>query len=268
MCICLFPLGGTGRDTKWTVRWGAVERSEREPDRVIRLYSSTMDIVLIAGLWLPSSIWAEVSAELERLGHRAMPVALPGVDDASTTATLADQITATLAAVDAANRPMVVGHSAACTLAWMIADQRPDAIHSVVLIGGFPSSDGDAYADFFGPVDGLMAFPGWGPFEGADSADLDEAERERFASGTVPVPEGVSKAVVRLSDAKRFDVPTLLVCPEYGPEDAKAWIEAGDVPELSRATDVDYVDIDSGHWPMVSRPTELARILDTATKQN
>ena len=227
-----------------------------------------MDIILIAGLWLPSSIWLEVSAVLDGLGHRAIPVSLPGVDDASTTATLADQLTATLAAVDAADRPMVVGHSAACTLAWMIADQRPDAIHSVVLIGGFPASDGETYADFLPIVDGLMAFPGWGPFEGADSADLDEAERERFASLTVPVPEGVSKGVVGLSDDKRFDVPVLLVCPEYGPEEAKAWIDAGDVPELSRATRVAYVDIDSGHWPMVSRPTELARILDTATKQN
>jgi pimeloyl-ACP methyl ester carboxylesterase len=63
---------------------------------------------------------------------------------------------------------MVVGHSAACTLAWMAADRRPDKVGAVVLIGGFPATDGDAYADFFETVDGVMAFPGWGPFEGAD----------------------------------------------------------------------------------------------------
>ncbi len=128
-----------------------------------------MDIILIAGLWLPRSIWADVDAELKQLGHRVLPVALPGVDDASTTATLADQVAATLAAVDAADRPMVVGHSAACTLAWMMADQRPDAIDRVVLVGGFPSDDGEAYADFFPIIDGVMAFPGWGPFEGPDA---------------------------------------------------------------------------------------------------
>ena len=223
-----------------------------------------MDIVLIAGLWLPKSIWADVGAELERLGHRALPVALPGVDDASTAATLADQVTATLAAVDAAERPMVVGHSAACTLAWMIADQRPDAIDRVVLIGGFPSADGDVYANFFPSVDGVMAFPGWDPFEGPDSADLGEAERERIASTTVPVPEGVSQGIVWLADDRRFSVPVLLVCPEYGPEEARAWIDAGDVPELSRAARVDFEDIDSGHWPMVTQPAELARILNAA----
>ncbi len=221
-----------------------------------------MDIVLIAGLWLPRSIWADVVTQLELLGHRALPVALPGVDDASVTATLADQVAAVLAAVDAANRPMVVGHSAACTLAWMVADQRPDAIDRVVLVGGFPSADGDAYADFFPAVDGVMAFPGWGPFDGPDSADLDQTQRDDIASRAVPVPEGVSKGVVRLTDERRFDVPVLLVCPEYSPEQAKAWIDGGDVPELSRVAHLSYVDIDSGHWPMVTRPAELAGCLD------
>ncbi|HSJ72019.1 MAG TPA: alpha/beta hydrolase [Acidimicrobiia bacterium] len=220
-----------------------------------------MDIILIAGLWLPRSIWTNVDAELERLGHRALPVALPGVDYPSTTATLADQVTATLAAVDAADRPIVVGHSAACTLAWMVADQRPDAIARIVLIGGFPAADGEAYADFFPSVGGVIPFPGWDPFEGADSADLGEAERDRIASAAVPVPEGVSKGIVRLTDDRRFDVPVLLVCPEFSPEQAKAWIDAGDVPELSGATQVAFADIDSGHWPMVTRPAELARIL-------
>lgn len=163
---------------------------------------------------------------------------------------------------------MVVGHSAACTLAWMIADQRPDAIDRVVLVGGFPSADGDSYADFFPIVDGVMAFPGWGPFEGPDSADLDQAKRDHIASEAVPVPKGVSKGVVRLTDERRFDVPVLLVCPEYSPDQAKAWIEGGDVPELSRAGHVSYTDIDSGHWPMVTRPAELAEILDAAAKKS
>lgn len=225
-----------------------------------------MDIILIAGLWLPRSIWTDVGSELESRGHRPLPVALPGVDDASTTATLADQVKATLAVVDAAHRPMIVGHSAACTLAWMIADRRPEAIDQVVLVGGFPSSDGEAYADFFPVVEGVMAFPGWEPFEGADSADLGEADRERIASAAVAVPGGVAGGTVRLSDDRRFNVPVLLVCPEYSPDQAKTWIEAGDVPELNRAKQVAFVDIDSGHWPMVSRPAELARILDAATE--
>lgn len=226
-----------------------------------------MDMILIAGLWLPCSIWDDVVRQLEALGHRALPVALPGVDDASTTATLADQVEAVLAEVDSADRPMVVGHSAACTLAWMVADQRPNLIDQVVLVGGVPASDGDTYADFFPIEGGVMDFPGWGPFEGADAADLDPSARERIASHAVPVPEGVSKSSLRYSDPQRFDVPVLLVCPEYTPEQAKTWVDNGDVPELTPAEHIEYVDIDSGHWPMVTQPVELARILDDAASK-
>lgn len=223
-----------------------------------------MDIVLIAGLWLPVSIWTDVGSELERVGHRPLPVALPGVDDASTEASLHDQLEASLAVVDAAERPTVVAHSAACALAWMIADQRPTAIDQVVMVGGFPGSDGDTYADMFPVVDGAMAFPGWEPFEGPDATDLDDADRDRIAVESVPVPEGVARGIVRLSDDRRYDVPVLLVCPEFSPDEAQAWIDAGEIPELSRAKRLGFVDIDSGHWPMVTRPVELAAILDAA----
>ncbi len=223
-----------------------------------------MDIVLIAGLWLPRSIWGDVSTELERLGHRALPVALPGVDDGASTATLDDQVGAVVKAVDDADRPMVVGHSAASTLAWVAADRRPNSVRQVVLVGGFPASDEDAYADFFPTEDGVMAFPGWEPFEGPDAADLDEADRVRMSAIAVAVPAGVSKGVVRLGNEHRYDVPVSLVCPEYSPDQARAWIEGGEVPELSRAKQLDYVDIDSGHWPMVSRPAELARLIHLA----
>ncbi len=223
-----------------------------------------MDILLIAGLWLPESIWGEVSEELERRGHRPVPVALPGVDDGSAWATLDDQLDATVAAIDGTNRPMVVGHSAACTLAWLAADRRPDAIDQIVLIGGFPASAGETYADFFPVVDGVVPFPGWDPFEGADAADLDAGERERIGAMTVPVFEGVAKGTVKLGDQRRFDVPVLLVCPEYSPDEARGWIDGGDVPELSRVGQLSLVDINSGHWPMVTRPAELAQILDKA----
>ena len=39
------------------------------------------------------------------------------------------------------------------------------------------------------------------------------------------------------------------------------WIDAGEIPELQRARHVSFVDIDSGHWPMVTRAGELARII-------
>ncbi|TPG17972.1 alpha/beta fold hydrolase [Pedococcus bigeumensis] len=224
-----------------------------------------MDILLIAGLWLDGSAWDDVVPELEALGHHPVPLTLPGQGDGATTATLEDQVAAVLSAVDRADQPaMVVGHSAACTLAWLAADARPEKVAKVALIGGFPSADGEAYADFFEAKDGLMAFPGWGPFEGADSADLDEEAKRTFEAAAIPVPEGVSKGVVHLGDDRRYDVPVVLVCPEFDPVQAQAWIDEGELPELAKARHVDLVDIDSGHWPMVTRPKELAQLLAAA----
>jgi pimeloyl-ACP methyl ester carboxylesterase len=221
-----------------------------------------MDILLIAGLWLDGSAWDDVVSALEPLGHRPVPLTLPGQGDGSASATFDDQVAAVIAAVDSASgAPMVVGHSAACTLAWLAADARPKKIAKVVMIGGFPSADGGTYADMFELKDGVMPFPGWTPFEGPDSVDLDDEARRSFAAAAIPIPEGVVKGVVRLADERRFNVPVALVCPEYSPAQAREWIDAGELPELARAKHVDFIDIDSGHWPMLTRPSELAQLL-------
>lgn len=75
------------------------------------------------------------------------------------------------------------------SLAWLAADVRPNKINKVALIGG-PSPDGKLYADSFPTQEGAMAFPGWDPFEGPDSAELDDATKQAIASAAVPVPEG------------------------------------------------------------------------------
>ena len=127
-----------------------------------------MDILLIAGLWLDGSAWDDVVPALEALGHRPVPLTLPGQGDGSASATLDDQVAAVLAAVDSASgKPMVVGHSAACTLAWLAADARPEKVAKVALIGGFPSADGDALRRLLRAEGRRHALPRLGPVRGA-----------------------------------------------------------------------------------------------------
>lgn len=225
-----------------------------------------MDIVLIAGMWLDGRAWEAVAPTLEAAGHRAVALTLPG-QGASPTATLDDQLTAVVEAVDASDAPvLVVGHSAAATLAWLAADRRPARVARVVLVGGAPEAEGEAYFAPFPPVDGVVAFPGWEPFEGPDADDLDEATRRRVEEITVPVSEGVTGAHVHYTDASRYDVPVTLLCPEFSPDDARGWIADGDVPELAAARDVTLVDLDSGHWPMFSCPDTLAAAVVEAAR--
>lgn len=215
----------------------------------------------MAGLWLDAGAWDPVAEEIKKAGHNPIPVLLPGQGDGWTSATLEDQVTAVTGAIDGCAGPvLVVGHSAACTLAWIAADARPDKTAAVVMIGGFPSPDGESYADLFECRDGAMPFPGWQAFEGPDSDDLDTARKERIAAAAVPVPEAVAKGTVRLSNPRRYELPVVIVCPEFSIEQAREWVDET-VTELQQVKHVSYVDIDSGHWPMFTRPAELAQIL-------
>ncbi len=220
-----------------------------------------MRIILIPSLWLDGTAWRDVLPGLEAAGHQPVGLMLPGQGDGNAAATLDDQLAAVLAAIDSSPAPVtVVGHSAAGTLAWLAADRRPDRMARVAIVAGVPCSEGEAYADFFEPVDGLMVFPGWGAFDGPDSADLDDAARARLEATMHPVPVAVSRGIVHYTDEARRQVPVSLVCAEYSVADARAWVEQG-VPELLAAEQLDYVDIDSGHWPMTSVPSALADLL-------
>lgn len=227
-----------------------------------------MDIVLIPGLWLDGSAWDDVLPELEALGHRGIPVTLPGQGDGAASATYDDQAAAVVAAVDAADgQPFVVGHSAASTLAWVAADRRPDGVAGVALIGGFPTTEGGSYADFFEPTGDGVPFPGWEPFAGPDSDDMSPELKAEVAAGAHPVPVGVTKGSVHWTSEARHDVPLTLICPEFSPAEAQEWIDAGDVPELSAATSLELVDIASGHWPMFTQPKALAALIDEAARR-
>jgi pimeloyl-ACP methyl ester carboxylesterase len=119
-------------------------------------------------------VWGEVCDLLVGFGHRPVPLTLASQGAGERLVTLEDQVAAVVEAVDAAEaRPMVVGHSAAVSLAWIAAERRPDRVAKVVAIGGFPSAHGEAYADFIEATDGFVGFPGWERFEGPDAAGLD-----------------------------------------------------------------------------------------------
>jgi hypothetical protein len=63
-----------------------------------------MDIIMIPGMWLDASSWDAVVPVLERAGHRARPLTLPGMEskDADRAAiTLGDHVGAVVAAIAA-----------------------------------------------------------------------------------------------------------------------------------------------------------------------
>jgi pimeloyl-ACP methyl ester carboxylesterase len=233
-----------------------------------------MHIILIPGLWLDGSSWDAVTPALERAGHRVRALTLPGMEsrDADRSGiTLADQVAAVVAAIDEADGPvLLVGHSAGSGIGHAAVDARPDRVARAVYVGGFPTPDGHALVSGLPADSGEVAMPDWAEVgEEANIVDFDEASLARFYADAIPAPEAVLAGPQRLSDERRYDVPVTAVCPEYTAADLREWVEDGEGPvsELARIREVEYVDLSAGHWPQLTRPDDLARvILDAADK--
>jgi hypothetical protein len=73
---------------------------------------------------------------------------------------------------------------------------------------------------------------------------------------------------MRLADERRYDVPVAVICPEFTPAQARKWIDEGSVPELASCRNVSFLDIDSGHWPMISAPADLAGLLSRTANES
>jgi pimeloyl-ACP methyl ester carboxylesterase len=231
-----------------------------------------MDIILIPGLWLDGSSWDAVTPALERAGHRARALTLPGMgsrDSERSAITLRDHVDAVVAAIDEAAGPvLLVGHSAGSGIGHAAVDARPDRVARAVYVGGFPTPDGRPLLDGLPAENGEVAMPDWAEVgEEANVADFDEESLARFYARAIPAPEGVVAGRQQLCDERRYDVPVTAVCPEYTADDLRSWVEDGAEPvsEFARIRDVEYVDLPGGHWPQLTQPDKLAQvILDAA----
>jgi pimeloyl-ACP methyl ester carboxylesterase len=229
-----------------------------------------MDLVLIPGFWLDAASWDDVAAPLREAGHRVHALTLPGLESGDADRSgigLRDHVAAAVAVVDSIPDPVVlVGHSGGGAIAHAVADARPDRIARVVYVDAGPLGDGQCINDQLPEVDGEVPLPDWSLFEPEDLVDLDDTLRDRFLAIAVPEPVGVARDPQVLSDDRRYDVPVTVIACEFTTDMLREWMAAGSpfVAELSRITDVELVDLPTGHWPQFTRPRELAEAIIAA----
>lgn len=233
-----------------------------------------MHVVLVPGYWLGAWAWEGVVRFLAEDGLDAHPVTLPGlasVGEDRNGLTLADHAAAVREVVAGAAGPVVlVGHSGGAAVVQQVVDADPARISRVVYVDAGPLPDGEAaWPDL--PADAVdMPLLSWEELaaEGDTTAGLDEEMLAQFRSRAVPQPAGVARSAVRLTNPARKDVPVTLICctmPAAQVKDAIAQ-EAPFVAELLGA-DVDLVDMPTGHWPMFSRPADLAEAIIGAARR-
>lgn len=229
-----------------------------------------MDLILVPGFWLDASAWGSVGRILADAGHAVHPMTLPGKETRAADRSgigLRDHVDAVVAKIDELEGPIVlVGHSGGGAIIHAAVDARPDRVARAVYVDSGPMADGGAIAQDAFPAEGDdIPLPEWDVFQEEDLRDLSEALREQFRARAVPEPRGVAQDAQRLSDERRYDVPATIITCEFTPEELQVWIDAGAPPvsEMTKIKDVEMVHLPTGHWPMFTRPDDLAQaILD------
>lgn len=234
-------------------------------------------LILIAGHWLGAWAWDDVLHHLSTDhpgtgASAAIAMTLPGLDpddpDRATT-TLDDQAAAILDAIaQQGNQPAVlVAHSGANAPVSLVMDRHPELVRRVVWIDSGPAAPGTAFAPDLPQEVEEVALP---PFDvlgqQASLAGLSAAALERFRARAVPEPGALLRQPVELTNDARRTVPTTLVCCSIPGAQVLESAREGHAMfvEVANLEHVEVIDLPTGHWPMWSRPRDLAEVIASA----
>jgi len=230
---------------------------------------TTAPIVLVPGFWLGAWAWDEVAAALRADGHDVTALTLPGLESADadrSAITMSDHVDAICEAFRAAGAPVVLAvHSGTGFAGYAASDRLPDRIAAMVYVDSAPGT-GAMDPDFDGVEKPL---PSQEELAGEENLDgLSEEQLETFRRRAVPQPGGVLREGAELTNDVRRDIPSTVVCTGYASEQVKAAAEEGYawLAGLAELRDVTWVDLPTSHWPMWSRPRELAEIIGDVAK--
>lgn len=240
--------------------------------------ASSPTIILIAGHWLGAWAWDEVLEHLRTDHSRTIAMTLPGLDgnDPERAAkTLDDQAAAVLKimaelGVSEDQPATLVAHSGANAPVSLVLDQHPELVHRVVWVDSGPAAAGSAFAPDMPeelaelPLPSLDALAQQASLEGLSAEVL-----ERFRARAVPEPGPVLRQPVKLTNDARRRVRTTLVCCSLASAQVLELARAGHpmFAEVAKIERLDVVDLPTGHWPMWSRPRDLAQSIQSAASR-
>jgi pimeloyl-ACP methyl ester carboxylesterase len=222
-------------------------------------------IILVPGFWLGAWAWDEVATALRDDGHEVTAITLPGLESADadrSAISFEDHVQAIVDAVEAApSRPVLAVHSASGFSGYAASDRVPDKIAAMVYVDTAPGKG--ALDPDFDSVEKPMV---WADVEAEENLDgLSDEQKRTFRERAVPVPGALLRESVELTNEARRDIPSTLIATGFTSEQYQTyarehpeWAFLAGIPELRNAH---WVDLPTSHWPMWSRPRDLARII-------
>lgn len=224
-------------------------------------------IILVPGFWLGAWAWDDVAARLRELGHDVTALTLPGLEPGFASpgeVSLEDHVAAIEAAMGEEGPVVIASHSGAAYPATIAIDRNVDRVARSIWVDTAPVVDGAAMdASFDG--DALPLEANWDDeFDGGSMRDLTDEQLTEFRRRAMPQPAGTVRDAAKLTDERRLDVPATIICTAFSAADYRAYAEQG-VSFLAGVLEqraLTMVDLPTGHWPMWSKPAELAQLID------
>ncbi|CAM5544066.1 Alpha/beta fold hydrolase OS=Streptomyces alboniger OX=132473 GN=CP975_24890 PE=4 SV=1 [Streptomyces alboniger] len=229
------------------------------------------EFILVPGAWLGAWAWDDVARELRAAGHGAHPLTLSGLADRQESPVGRRAHVRDI--VDEAERlaprdVVLVGHSYAGIPVGQAAGLLGDRVAHVVFVDANVPVDGESFASCWWQgqqvFEATLAENGgvWPPLEAAgfDGQGLSSEQVARLANGATPHPGTTLTEPAELA-RPLGDLPaTYIKCLLDGEE------PMDDAAEALKSDLWHLVEMDTGHWPMFSRPRELARILHASAR--
>ena len=172
---------------------------------------------------------------------------------------------------------VLLGHSYGGLLVTGAADKIPERISRLAYLDTAPLPDGDSLIEKFPPelrrrteeqvrlLGEGWKFPVPPPDELADMASLEGVDEDHIRllySRATPQPFGTYTQPLHLKNASREELPKLGILCSFSLDQVKEMIASGNplFRELARP-EWRFVELPTGHYPMFSRPDDLAAVL-------
>jgi len=229
--------------------------------------------VLIPGAWLGAWAWKDVTPHLEKKGHSVYPVTLTGMGERVHLAS--NEVGMKTAIQDVLNVIkyngladfVLVGHSFAGKVAAVVADRAQDKVQKIVYVDAFrpeivgePQGGFDPTREFGPPPQGDNAIPLTEEIIDRIGRDVIGSNRKWMMSMATPWPIKLAKDPITLSENYDETKETYVFCSLSG--DPVDEIIAGKWGKLNGP----YKVMETGDWPMITKPEELAKDLVSLAK--
>ena len=224
--------------------------------------------VLVPGAWVGAWAWRKVVPELEGGGHSVYPVTLTGMGERVHLATndvgleTAVQDVLNVIKYNEIDNFILVGHSFAGKVAAVVADRAHAKVKKVIYLDSFrparvrtPQGSFDPTEEFGPPPPGAFAIPLGEDTVDRIGKDVKGEVRTWMLAMATPWPIKMARDPVVLS--KNYDEvrEAYVFCTLTG--DPVDEIIAGKWGKLQGP----YRVMETGHWPMITKPKELAEAL-------